>query len=49
MPTSRTAPCDPFQKNDNMKLSQASIFWGGAITDNVGLFAQYTYEPLIGG
>lgn len=40
---------DPFQKNDNMKLNQASIFWGGAITDNIGLFAQYTYEPLIGG
>ena len=45
------APGDvaPFMVNDNTKLNQASIFWGGAITDNVGLFAQYTYEPLIGG
>lgn len=43
------ADVTPFKTNDNMKLNQASIFWGGAITDNVGLFAQYTYEPLIGG
>ena len=43
------ADVTPFKTNDNMKLSQASIFWGGAITDNVGLFAQYTYEPNIGG
>ena len=38
----------PFGVNDNTKLGQASIFWGGAITEHVGAFAQYTYEPFHG-
>jgi hypothetical protein len=36
---------DPFKPNDNFTLVQASAFWGGAITDNIGAFAQVTYSP----
>ncbi len=42
-------PTDPFQANDNVVLSPVSGFWGGAITDHVGAFAQVTYngpDPL---
>lgn len=40
------APADaaPYNSNDNVRIEQFSLFWGGAITDNVGAFAQYTYE-----
>lgn len=41
---------DPFKANDNVTLAQASAFWGGAITDNIGAFAQVTYAgPPPGG
>ena len=36
-------PTDPFKPNDNVVLSPFSGFWGGAITDNIGAFAQVTY------
>jgi hypothetical protein len=42
-------PTDPYKANDNVVLSPFSAFWGGAITDNVGAFAQVTYsapDPL---
>ncbi|HTO65093.1 MAG TPA: cytochrome C [Bradyrhizobium sp.] len=37
-------PADPYHPNDNTVLSPFSAFWGGAITDNVGAFAQVTYN-----
>ena len=42
-------PTDPYRENDNVVLSPFSAFWGGAITDNIGAFAQVTYsapDPL---
>lgn len=42
-------PTDPYKANDNVVLSPFSGFWGGAITDNIGAFAQVTYsapDPL---
>jgi hypothetical protein len=33
----------PYHANDNANLSQLSIFYGGAITDHIGLFSQTTY------
>jgi hypothetical protein len=39
----------PWKPNDNFGLAQASLFGGGAITDNIGVFAQLTYAgPAIG-
>ena len=37
----------PFSSNDNLALEQFSLFWGGAITDHVGAFAQMTYEGTV--
>jgi len=43
-------PTDPYQRNDNVVLTPVSFFWGGAITDNIGAFAQLTYNaPPPGG
>jgi hypothetical protein len=43
-------PTAPFAQNDNTVISPFSAFWGGAITDNVGAFAQVTYNaPPPGG
>src|ERR1700674_4653359 len=43
-------PTDPFKPNDNLVLSPFRAFWGGAITDNIGAFAQVTYNaPPPGG
>ena len=42
-------PTDPYQPNDNTVLSPFSVFWGGAITSNVGAFVQVTHnspDPL---
>ncbi|MGA9090247.1 MAG: cytochrome C [Bradyrhizobium sp.] len=42
-------PTNPYKGNDNVVLSQFSGFWGGAITDHIGAFAQVTYsspDPL---
>ena len=33
----------PYHENDNANLQQLSLFYGGAITDHVGLFSQWTY------
>src|SRR5579863_3271680 len=38
------AGTDPYSPNNNVVLSPFSMFWGGAITDNVGAFAQVTYN-----
>ncbi|MGA7807608.1 cytochrome C [Bradyrhizobium sp.] len=44
------SPADPYNPNDNTVLSPFSAFFGGAITDNVGAFAQVTYNaPPAGG
>ena len=43
-------PTAPFAQNDNTVISPFSAFWGGAITDNIGAFAQVTYNaPPPGG
>ena len=38
-------PTDPYKPNDNVVLAPVSFFWGGAVTDNIGVFAQVTYAP----
>src|ERR1700674_468577 len=43
-------PTDPYKSNDNVVVTPVSLFWGGAITDNIGAFAQVTYNaPPVGG
>jgi hypothetical protein len=43
-------PTAPYKPNDNVVLSPVSFFWGGAVTDNIGAFAQVTYNaPPPGG
>jgi hypothetical protein len=43
-------PTAPFAQNDNTVISPFSAFWGGAITDHVGAFAQVTHNaPPPGG
>jgi hypothetical protein len=43
-------PTDPWKPNDNVVLSPFSAFWGGAITNDIGAFAQVTYNaPPPGG
>jgi hypothetical protein len=37
------APTAPYGPNDNWVASQISGFWGGAITEHIGAFAQVTY------
>jgi len=37
-------PADPFANNDNISIAPLSFFWGGAITDHIGAFAQLTYS-----
>jgi hypothetical protein len=42
-------PTAPYRANDNVVMTPFSGFWGGAITDNIGAFAQVTYsapDPL---
>ena len=47
---SMTPPTDPYKTNDNVVVSPLSFFWGGAITDHIGAFAQTTYNaPPAGG
>lgn len=38
------APTDPYKPNDNFVVSPVSFFWGGAITNNIGAFAQVTWN-----
>ena len=42
------ADVEPWNTNDNVKLNQASVFYGGAVTEHTGAFVQWTYEPNIG-
>ena len=39
-------PTDPYSPNNNTVLSPFSMFWGGAITSNIGAFAQVTYNAV---
>lgn len=38
-------PTAPYKSNNNVSLDPVSFFWGGAITQNIGMFAQVTYAP----
>lgn len=38
-------PAADFQKNNRVILATASLLLGGKVTDNVGAFAQVTYDP----
>lgn len=43
-------PTDPYQPNNNLVLSTINLYWGGAITDNIGAFVQVTRNaPPPGG
>ncbi len=44
-------PADPNAPNNNITIAPLSFFWGGAITDHIGAFAQVTYdgEPAASG
>jgi hypothetical protein len=43
-------PTAPYSPNDNVVVSPVSFFWGGAITEHIGAFAQVTYNaPGPGG
>jgi hypothetical protein len=43
-------PTAPYSTNNNTVVSPVSFFWGGAITDHIGAFAQLTYNaPPVGG
>jgi hypothetical protein len=39
----------PYHANDNANNVQLSFFYGGAITDHIGLFSQLTYQTPYGG
>ena len=41
---SQDATGSPYQANDNVVVSPASVFYGGAITQHIGAFAQLTYN-----
>ena len=34
----------PYRTNDNLTMPQLSLFWGGAITNHIGAFSQWTYD-----
>jgi hypothetical protein len=38
-------PAQDFQKNGDLLVASASLFLGGKITENIGAFAQVTYDP----
>ncbi len=38
-------PSADFQKNGSLVFATASLFLGGKVTDNIGAFAQITYDP----
>ena len=39
-------PTAPYSANDNTVLANPfSVFWGGAVTEHIGAFAQVTYAP----
>jgi YD repeat-containing protein len=39
-----SAPASGFDANNNFELQQASVFLGGRLTDNLGVFSQATYS-----
>src|SRR6516164_6021744 len=39
-------PTVPYWRNDNVVVSPSSFFWGGAVTDHIGAFAQVTYNAV---
>src|SRR3974390_2059570 len=39
-------PTDPYSPNNNVVLSPFTAFWGGAITNDTGAFAQVTYNAV---
>lgn len=39
-------PTAPYSPNDNVVLSPISVFWGGALTENIGGFQQVTYNAV---
>jgi hypothetical protein len=43
------APTAPYGANDNWVLSPVSGFWGGAVTEHIGAFAQVTYNAPTAG
>jgi hypothetical protein len=48
--SAQAPPTAPYHPNDNLVLSPVSFFWGGAITEHIGAFAQLTYNaPPVGG
>jgi hypothetical protein len=38
-------PTEPYSPNNNVVVDPVSFFWGGAITEHIGAFAQLTYAP----
>src|SRR5262249_15937071 len=42
-------PTNPYQPNDNVVLAPVSFFWGGAIPERIGAFAQVTYPGAPAG
>lgn len=43
--TSQVSPCGgPYPCNDTLAAAPVSLFYGGAITDHIGAFAQLTYS-----
>ncbi len=42
----QATPGQSFSANDNVALNTISFFYGGAITDHIGAFAQGTYGPF---
>jgi hypothetical protein len=38
-------PAQDFQKNGDALVASASLFLGGKVTENIGAFAQITYDP----
>jgi hypothetical protein len=42
-------PTAPYGPNDNWVLSPVSGFWGGAVTEHIGAFAQVTYNAPSAG
>jgi hypothetical protein len=48
--SAQAPPTAPYHPNDNLVLSPVSFFYGGAITEHVGAFAQLTWNaPPVGG
>ncbi|HSN31119.1 MAG TPA: cytochrome C [Ideonella sp.] len=42
-------PKTDFSKNESLIFATASLFLGGKVTDNIGAFAQVTYDPYVLG